>query len=497
MSLQLLDLTSELAMFPTLDENQEAVSVAIKGFASVEIADREGEIASPLDFDIETFMNSPTLLENHKFLKDEFGNEVSSGKVTSAVPAYLADMGSDLEWAVKSIKTNEVVNTYPKDKVPNLKSGDRGLFVTAEVTNKMSVKRVLSGELGGLSWRGLTLSTKQGGLNRLRKIDLFEISLVHIPAVSQATFVVGKSVSDKSSWQSIEKDNVRVFKMRFEKSRFSNAELVSKYLETHNLQSQDISETNDHYFAVLQRPSLFQVEKSFAIPMGGVSVIAAPFKDEDMTSVAELVGHVTTHPVKRDSKMPDSANVEEKVVQKLYLLDDSLLAQFPKSKVALQKSADLEDGSKLEVYSFEYIPNEGLTSTAAPEAKTEVKTEDAAEKVDAPAKTETPVDNDVVASLKQQLQELRDMVASLKNPQPVAQEKSPEDEVAALKAQIEQATASAQESQKKLELVVSAFNKLVPEQPTRSESLKSVKHDTKNESKKIGDIFASVLPFEG
>lgn len=491
MSLQLLDLTSELAMFAPLDQTQEAVSVAIKGFASVETVDREGEIASPLDFDIETFMNSPTLLENHKFLKDEFGNEISSGKVTSAVPAYLADIGNELEWAVKSIKTNEQFNTYPKAKVPNLKAGDRGLFITAEVTNPISLRKVLSGELGGLSWRGLTLSEKQGGINRLRKIDLFEISLVHIPAVSQATFIVGKSVNDKSSWQSIEKDNVRVFKMRFEKSRFANAELVSKYLETHELQSQDISETNDHYFAVLQRPSLFQVEKSFAIPMGGISVIAAPFKDEDMTSVAELVGHITTHPVKRDSKMPESAKVEEKVVQKLYLLDDSLLAQFPKSKVALQKSADLEDGSKLEVYSFEYIPNEGLTAVAETEAKTETETE-------TPAKpAEAAIENEVVAALKQQLQELRDMVASLKTPEAPAPEKSPEDEVAALKVQIEQATTAAQESQKKLELVVSAFNKLVPEQPTRSESLKSVKHDTKNESKKIGDIFASVLPFEG
>lgn len=235
---QLLAIRAPVAA--SLDSSDGDALVTIKGFASVETVDRSGDLVPPTEFNIEKFMLNPQLMVNHKLWIDDSGNGVSAGRVISMHAAELIpDVENSEIWAIKDLKSDGIISTYPKSRIPDLKSGDKGLFVVAEVTIPEIAEKVKTGEFSSFSWRGLVdvedIFSEEGGAKRkLIDIDLFEISLVNVPDQPDSSFIIGKSLHT----------------VRLEKSRFETKEIVSEYLKYHGLKRDRVKEDKDSYYAL-------------------------------------------------------------------------------------------------------------------------------------------------------------------------------------------------------------------------------------------------------
>ena len=226
-----------------VDDDPEALAVSIKGFASVmSKEDRSGDLVPPEEFRVKQFMAAPTVFVNHKPWIDPMGNGVSVGRPVELYSAKLAPIEGDSEnWAVIDVDTRKQRNTYPKDKVPNLKAGDRGLFTVIEVNEPDVVSRVRRGEFQAFSWRGLTsvefIVDQKSNLPRrtFTDIDLFEISLVNIPDEPSSTFVIGKKLNGKFSVSGNEiPTNLAVYSLHLQKSRFETEGIAREYMKAHN-----------------------------------------------------------------------------------------------------------------------------------------------------------------------------------------------------------------------------------------------------------------------
>ncbi len=260
--------------------------LVLKGFASVATDERAGDRTDHLEFNIDEFMAAPTLLLNHRFWHDPMGNDVAIGKPLTMHAAKLVKIdGNDDDWGIVDLRSKEQINTFPKSKVPSLKKGSRGLFVTAEVTQDEVRAQIARGELGGMSWRGLVVvdyeldPTTNKTVRVLRDIDLFEISVTHIPEHNQSTFIVGKMVEGKfEESNEVNPSDVQLWQVRLEKSKFASLEMVAEYLKAHKLAFDAIREDVDSYFATQQPADGFQLEKTVRIKMGDVYMLMAPPK---------------------------------------------------------------------------------------------------------------------------------------------------------------------------------------------------------------------------
>jgi hypothetical protein len=275
-SRELLHLSAPVSVAVDQAGLREDGSISVKGFASVETKDRSGDVVPPEEFRIEQFMASPSLLVNHKHWVDQLGNGVGAGRPAELYAAKLANLPEDPDnYGVVDLKTKEQVSKYPKAKVPNLKAGDRGLFVVAEVTQPDVAKMVDQGELSAFSWRGLTtvdyrISKSTGTTERVfRDIDLYEISLVHVPDNPDSTFVVGKSVHV----------------MRLSKDRFETPKMASAYMEAHNLRNDAVREDDEAYYSMQLTGEAIDLSRLVTVKMAdGVQAIAGPLKQGESTS---------------------------------------------------------------------------------------------------------------------------------------------------------------------------------------------------------------------
>lgn len=470
--------------FDITESSSEVLS--IKGFASVELPDRDSEIVHPLEFDIATYMISPTLLENHNFLYDQMGNETAAGYVVEAFAAYVSDEQGDY-FIVSDLKTGEQKNTILKSRVPRLKVGDRGLFVIANVTHPTTIAKIKRGELGAFSWYGFAHQIEEDGeLNRLMAIDLVEISVVNIPAMSQAGFMIGKKL-DKSIEFYKQDRNVTICRIGFAKAKY-NQDSVDSYLKTRKIKSGSLLENDQFYFAEISDTPKHDISKSFAVTMGNVSVILAP-KIEEHEVPAEFVGAISLKEVSKMSK--------NKAAQRLYFVDEAKIkAHFPKAKIEVQKSAVLDDGTELEIATLEIDEVEQVdvvSETTETENQVEkvqvVETEVA--KVETAATTQTqPEQPDYFSVLKAELLELKDLVALLKSEK---QKSESEVQVESLKAEIAELAKDAEEKQKRLDSLLKAVSNITPTQPERLETV--AKNKSVSDKKSPGDILARLLPF--
>ena len=265
--------------------------VVVKGFASVMSKnDRSGDLVPPEEFRIEQFMAAPTLLVNHKLWIDMMGNGVGVGRPLEMYAARLDDLGErdQKNWGIFDLKTKTVVARFPRAKVPNLKKGDRGLFVVAEVTEPEVVKRVRAGELSAFSWRGLTSVEyevdRSTGMTRrvFRDIDLYEISLTHVPDNPDSTFVIGKSVDGKFVEEEVINENLALYRVTLEKSRFESADMAKAYATKHGLAFDNFDEDEYAFHAPQQRHLNFDLERLASIKMAdGVRMVVGPVVAED------------------------------------------------------------------------------------------------------------------------------------------------------------------------------------------------------------------------
>lgn len=135
----------------------------IEGYASTVDQDREDEIISPTAFvqTMETYMKTGTLLYEH---------------------------GMDSEYQRR-----------PIGKVVDYRVEAKGLWIQAKVSDDWVWNKIANGELSAFSWGGRVVDWKEdiiGGLKTFvaTVIDLFEVSVVSVPANPQALFSVAKSL---------------------------------------------------------------------------------------------------------------------------------------------------------------------------------------------------------------------------------------------------------------------------------------------------------------
>jgi hypothetical protein len=267
-SVKVMDLYSGFDLVDAL-ENESKIS--IKGFASVEIVDRQNEIVDPFAFNVDTFLNDGTVYVNHRPWTDSRGNQVRVGRVTRMVPAYISGEEGD-NWVVSDLATKSFVSDFPKSKVPEMSIGDRGLFAFVDITQPEVIEMVKRGEFSHFSWRGLSKKSMEfNGAERVYRIvsaDLWELSIVNVPVVNQASFVTSKAL-----------DDLYVSQVLLPKSEFKTFESVKSFLQAHDLESSDLRDSGDFICAIQEDPEIYDAIKSVRVKLGGADVIMSPKKE--------------------------------------------------------------------------------------------------------------------------------------------------------------------------------------------------------------------------
>jgi len=178
-------------------EEQESEVRTIRGFASMQGIDRDGDSIDPFLFDIETFMENPQLWIDHRRWKREDGNEVNAGMVEfMAVAEVRASEYSDM-WDIIDAKTGVKIDSVLRDDRNLFTEGDIGLWIVAKVMEPDIVNLLDDGRIRTFSWSGKLIGH---GDNPPDRIDLLEVSLVHIPANTSALFFLDKSASEIESY---------------------------------------------------------------------------------------------------------------------------------------------------------------------------------------------------------------------------------------------------------------------------------------------------------
>lgn len=469
-----------------LEFSKTEEAVVIKGFASVSAIDRDREIVpSPMEFDFKTFMSSPTLLMDHKFLKDEFGNDQVAGVVTLAVPAFVKSIEDDVI-QVHSMEDDSFVDTIDKNIAPNLKVGDKGLFVHAEVRHPVAIEKVIGGEMGGFSWRGIVKSRhdticEDGEVCRqMKSIDLIEISIVHHPAQPQSTFMMAKSVDGEVELTQAELGSLSAYGIRFLKSLYPSAAVVKEYLKARNLTSVSLEEDDLSFIAYTATPSCFECSKTLSISMGGVDFLAAPEKEQD-DLIGVHVGQLITKPVKEEISMADTK-------KRLFFLDEQgLLTRFPGLLTQSMKSIVTKDGEEIEVYTLEIPEVEAVVEVPEVQA-VEIPVAEVPVQAVAPVETPevvAPAANSDIEALTAQVASLTALVTAQATPEVPAVE-TPEvvavepelSDVEQIKKQLEDYSklfVDAQDENEKLKNVLRAlttkYNEMTPTHVTRDEQI--------------------------
>jgi hypothetical protein len=383
-------LLSTSSYFESYSENE---AIYVKGFASVDTEDRVGDIVDPLEFNVDTFVNTGTLLRDHKYISDAFGNHLAAGRVIAAEPAEIYQTDGK-EFSIKSIRTGDHITTLLEEKHPELSVGSRGLFVVAEVINDLAKSEVEKGILNAFSWKGWSYGEKEGNKTRLKSVDLSEISLVHQPINNQSTYVKIKDTDAKML-----ADKLRITKLKFRSNAFSTMKSVQDYLDARHITAFEIKESSDGFVAVLEDVSKYEVAKSVCIASGDCELIAAPLKDQDYDTFVATVAGEEPETSKGENEMSQDTQTPERQSFNFCVVDEAILQKlFPKagrSELAKGATLALEDGevANVEIYQAD-ISDEEIEALLTPKAETPAEAEVPAETPEAeavePAATETP-----------------------------------------------------------------------------------------------------------
>jgi hypothetical protein len=380
-------LLSKSGSFEAYTQKESEGSVFVKGFASVETEDRQGEIVDPLEFNADTFVNTGTLLRNHKYISDAYGNHVTAGKVIAAEPAEIYEIKDGL-MSIKSIRTGDHITELLEEKHPELVVGDRGLFVVAEVTNSLAKSEVEKGILNAFSWKGYTSKEQDGRSVRLKSVDLSEISLVHQPVQNQSIYVRIKDTDAK-----ILANKLRITKLKFRSQSYKSLSEVKDYLSKRDIHPLEIRQSPSGYVAVLEDVSKYEVAKSVCIESDGCDLIAAPIKDVDQDFVASFPGEEPTTLVGEDetSMSQDPTPTPERQSYRFCVVDEAILQKlFPnsgRSEVLKSSTLALEDGEVANVEVFQVdisdeeisaLFNSGSVNTETPATVDAVETTEVA-----------------------------------------------------------------------------------------------------------------------
>ena len=277
----MLSVTRGTMPLPLSVSDNEGDEVRIKGFVSLDVVDRQGEIAPPDEFDINKFMASPSVLVDHQPWRDSRGNPVSAGYPESLhVVTVKKNRDDSSVYNIYDEKTKNVVTTYPKAKLPDISPGTRGLFVFLRVTDPDVASRVRRGEYAGISWVGVTkekyrLNEKTSKVEKvLTDIDLMEISItVRGPAVPQANFVM----SGKTAYA-----------IRLDGLQHPTEETARAFAKDHGFEELPLIKTDNSFFIKFDEPSNFNMERAEAVKCAtGCTVLLAPPLEDSVQVLKE------------------------------------------------------------------------------------------------------------------------------------------------------------------------------------------------------------------
>jgi len=152
--------------------------------------DRQGDDLEPTEFDIQKFMENPQLWYDHKKWLRPDGNEVNAGLVRKMAVVRAIPV-ADQEGAVNvaDLFSESVIDTLKGDDVAIAKVGQTGVWVEAEVMEPGIVELLDQGRINSFSFVGVRKSNDSG----LPVIEVEEVSLVYLPANSDARFIIAKS----------------------------------------------------------------------------------------------------------------------------------------------------------------------------------------------------------------------------------------------------------------------------------------------------------------
>ena len=333
-----------------------ATTLTVKGFASVATDDRSGDFTSPFEFNVAEFMAAPTLLFNHKFWIDEMGNHVAIGSVEQAVPAELRNNPKDSDsWIVWDLGAKKQLTTFPKNKVPSLSAKARGLFVIGRVTQPRVIEQILAGEVGGMSWRGLVvidfdLNPATNETRRvLKDIDLYEISLTHIPDHNQSTFVVGKNVDGKfQEVPGVDISDVELWKVELSKSVFPSEGTARDFLKLHRLEG-DLRDEGEAFVCEQRSADDFDLSKTVRVKMAGAFMWMAPPVESPEPSqfcrlVAELVDVAKATPVIKETGMSEDSTDKAAATDSAAATPESTDTNTPETADVEKKAPPAEGG---------------------------------------------------------------------------------------------------------------------------------------------------------
>lgn len=192
--------TVERVYYSTLfgDRYKKGASVFVRGFASVNSEDRDGDFIDPALFEVDTFMKNPQLWFNHDLWTDSNGNRGSIGKVLEAVPVKVSIDEEKTKLTLLHLTGDKKGEVYRDDLNPEdfaVLDKMEGLFVVCEVTEPAVQDQIMDGRLNAFSWQGIMRRSKTGAVSG---IDLMEVSIVILPANQRATFMIGKTYTTVS-----------------------------------------------------------------------------------------------------------------------------------------------------------------------------------------------------------------------------------------------------------------------------------------------------------
>ena len=478
-------LSIETPFLSTISENPE--SRIVKGFCSTERVDYSGHRAISTEFQMDIFKNSPIILLNHEFITEPNGVKSAAGLIKVATASYIKSENPEnfAEWLVYSVKSDEFVATFPKDKVPKLGRGDRGLFVVGEVFHPTAVQKIDSGEVGGFSWRGQAiLKQMPDGIGDLTQIELQEITITQLGDNNHSTFVLTEE-NDPSYNKEIAIKSCVPYKLKFDKEDY-DSETVTQYIKKYHPNKQ-ISETENDYFVQLAETSDVVSDSAFvftkyliAAPMKEKKNIVTKFKPDPQENIMSQDQKVaSTEPRQSVAVKYSMVNVDalKMLVPGLEVQENVDTFEVVKGEATLEASVDVLT-----------IPQEAVDQ--AIEAAIAVETEPV---VEAEATPEVEKSAEVVEEVKTEVEEASQiesrvdrleqgilaLMEGVNNTNQMLQEKQLK-EAAALEAvkqaKIEAEKAEAAKSAAKWEQQLKMLtNSAVPAQPVREERIDSTK----------------------
>jgi hypothetical protein len=254
----------------------------VKGFISLDTPDRSNDLARPWSFNLDRFKANPVVMYNHMFWKTADGNSVPVGKNLDLYVAKVVDIFSDTEWGIQDVISNDITDTIAKDRSPDLKVGDTGLWAVTEITVDEVWKQIEDGTLNAFSWRGLGQEEEVNicneyscnTVNELYNIDLLEYSVVTVPDHPGAMLSIAKDLftSEEVSF---------VQSLHFNKSKFDTKEKCIAWAKQKKYKDKDIYENETSYIFVQKEFDVFDENSLSSIKLeDGVEIISGRFTKE-------------------------------------------------------------------------------------------------------------------------------------------------------------------------------------------------------------------------